>query len=77
MNSIRTAWGLAGLGAVASLLAAAPSLAADGRPVPGHEGFGSHLEKASIRGLQGSIERDWRPDGLTVTMRFPLRSLAS
>ncbi len=50
---------------------------ADGRPVPGHEGFGSHLEKASIRGLQGSIERDWRPDGLTVTMRFPLRSLAS
>ena len=36
MKSIRTAWGLAGLGAVASLLAAAPSLAADGRPVPGY-----------------------------------------
>jgi PAS domain S-box-containing protein len=49
----------------------------DARAVPGREGFGSHLEKASIRGLQGSIERDWRPDGLAVTMRFPLRSLAS
>jgi len=49
-----------------------------GDPVlPVHEGFGSHLEKASVRGLQGSIEREWRPDGLTVAMRFPLGALAS
>ncbi|WP_019833049.1 sensor histidine kinase [Sphingomonas sp. PR090111-T3T-6A] len=47
------------------------------RVLPVHEGFGSHLEKASVRGLQGSIEREWRPDGLAVAMRFPLGALAS
>jgi two-component sensor histidine kinase len=51
--------------------------AAGHRVLPGHEGFGSHLEKASVRGLQGSIERDWRADGLTITMRFPLTALAA
>lgn len=24
--------------------------------------------------LQGSVERDWRPQGLLVTIRFPLES---
>jgi PAS domain S-box-containing protein len=46
------------------------------RLTPGHEGFGSHLERASVKGLHGSIEREWRNDGLTVAMHFPLRSLA-
>ena len=36
MKSIRTALGLAGLGAAMGLLAAAPSHAAEGRPIPGY-----------------------------------------
>jgi hypothetical protein len=36
MNTIRTAQGLAGLGAVLGLLAAIPALAADTRPMPGY-----------------------------------------
>ena len=36
MTAIHTARGLAGLGAVLGLLATAPALAADGRPMPGY-----------------------------------------
>jgi PAS domain S-box-containing protein len=41
-------------------------------PPPERSGFGSHLEKASIRGLGGSVERDWSSDGLHVRISIPL-----
>ena len=44
---------------------------------PAREGFGSHLEKASIKGLRGTIERDWRPEGLAIKIRFPLSQLSA
>ena len=46
-------------------------------PTPDRQGFGSHLEKASIRGLRGTIERDWRPEGLAIEIRCPLSHLAA
>lgn len=48
----------------------------DGYKVPAREGFGTHLEKASLRGLAGIIRRDWRPEGLAIEMRFPLQRLS-
>lgn len=39
------------------------------------EGFGTALEKAVLRGLNASISKDWRPDGLSVTVDLPLPSL--
>ncbi|HEV2503734.1 MAG TPA: response regulator [Mesorhizobium sp.] len=42
---------------------------------PGREGFGTALEKAVLRGLDGRIERDWREQGLLVTLEIPLASL--
>jgi two-component sensor histidine kinase len=44
---------------------------------PGRQGFGSHLEQASIRVLRGTIERAWRPEGLAVDIRLPLAQLVS
>ncbi|AOH86690.1 histidine kinase [Sphingomonas panacis] len=44
---------------------------------PEREGFGSHLEQASIRGLRGMIERAWRPEGLAIDIRLPLAQLVS
>lgn len=44
---------------------------------PEREGFGSHLEQASIRSLCGTIVRAWRPDGLAIEIRLPLAQLAS
>ena len=46
-------------------------------PTSERQGFGSHLEKASIRGLRGTIERDWRPEGLAIEIRCPLSQLAA
>lgn len=40
------------------------------------EGFGSTLERASILGLDGAVDRDWNQDGLTITMKIPLQSIA-
>jgi PAS domain S-box-containing protein len=38
---------------------------------PEHSGFGTRLAELSIVGqLGGSIERDWRPDGLVATIRI-------
>lgn len=36
-------------------------------------GFGQRMIAMSVKAdLKGTIERDWRPDGLTATLRFPL-----
>ena len=36
-------------------------------------GFGQRMIAMSVKAdLRGTIERDWRPDGLTATLRFPL-----
>ena len=40
-------------------------------------GFGSQLvEMAAVRQLGGQVERDWRPEGLQVTIRVPGASLS-
>lgn len=44
---------------------------------PEREGFGSHLEQASIRGLRGTIERAWRMEGLAINIRLPPAQLMS
>ena len=44
---------------------------------PDREGFGSHLEKASIRSLRATVERDWSPTGLAIEIRLPLSQLAT
>lgn len=42
--------------------------------VPG-SGFGQRMIAMSVKSdLQGSIERDWRPDGLTAKLRFPVET---
>jgi two-component sensor histidine kinase len=42
--------------------------ASTAKPSPDHEGFGSLLIKATVSGLGGTIERDWQPDGLVITL---------
>jgi two-component sensor histidine kinase len=43
---------------------------------PRDQGFGSNLVKRSVTGqLQGNIEYDWRPEGLTVHVTVPLECL--
>jgi PAS domain S-box-containing protein len=43
---------------------------------PKERGFGSTLVKRSVTGqLQGTIQYDWRPEGLTVQVTVPLESL--
>ncbi len=43
---------------------------------PKERGFGSTLVKRSVTGqLQGTIEYDWRPEGLTVQVTVPLERL--
>lgn len=38
-------------------------------------GFGQRMIAMSIKSdLNGTIERDWRPDGLTATLRFPIEN---
>lgn len=38
-------------------------------------GFGQRMIAMSVKSdLNGTIERDWRPDGLTATLRFPIGS---
>jgi two-component sensor histidine kinase len=39
-------------------------------------GFGTALEKAVLRGLGASLHKDWREDGLAITIEVPLDSLA-
>lgn len=45
--------------------------------VPEREGFGSTLERATLQGLDGELDRQWRPDGLSLSLTVPLRSLVS
>lgn len=44
-------------------------------PTTGREGFGTTLERAALQGLRGELERDWRPEGLRLTLVVPLASL--
>ena len=38
-------------------------------------GFGQRMIAMSVKSdLKGTIERDWRPTGLTATLRFPLET---
>jgi two-component sensor histidine kinase len=41
-----------------------------------HEGFGTTLEKAVLKGLGGTISRDWNSNGLALSVKIPLESLA-
>lgn len=42
---------------------------------PSSEGFGSRLERATMRNLAGTIERDWRKEGLFIRLVVPLHTL--
>jgi len=43
----------------------------------GMAGFGSQLiELSAVRQLGGSVERDWRPEGLIMTIRVPLAAFS-
>lgn len=42
---------------------------------PQREGFGTRLEKAALSGLGGSLNRVWRPDGLSLTVEVPIERL--
>jgi two-component sensor histidine kinase len=41
------------------------------------EGFGTTLEKAVLKGLGGTISRDWKSNGLALSLKIPLESLAT
>lgn len=42
-------------------------------PAGPSSGFGQRMIAMSVKSdLRGTVERDWRPEGLTVTLRFPL-----
>lgn len=42
---------------------------------PASEGFGSRLERATIRNLAGTIKREWREAGLSIQLFVPLQRL--
>lgn len=42
-----------------------------------HQGFGTILEKAALRGLGGKIVKEWKPDGLLLLLEFPLSEIAT
>lgn len=44
-------------------------------PRQGREGFGTTLEKAALQGLDGTLVREWRGDGLAMTIAIPLDKL--
>jgi hypothetical protein len=41
-----------------------------------HEGFGAILERAVMRGLNGSLSREWKSNGLLLSLKIPLARLA-
>lgn len=41
------------------------------------EGFGTTLERAVLKGMGGTIARDWRSSGLALSLTIPLASLAA
>jgi PAS domain S-box-containing protein len=44
-------------------------------PSADQQGFGSFLVKATVGGLGGTIERDWQPGGLVITLAIPRNRL--
>ncbi|QWW71154.1 sensor histidine kinase [Rhizobium sp. WYJ-E13] len=42
---------------------------------PDRAGFGTTLEQAALRGLNGKIKRDWRSEGLSLSLQIPLSNL--
>jgi len=40
------------------------------------EGFGATLERAALRGIGASIRREWKEDGLAITLDLPLGQVA-
>jgi two-component sensor histidine kinase len=42
---------------------------------PEKHGYGARLVKATIEQLGGTIEYDWRPEGLIMRLRLPIASL--
>uniref|UniRef100_UPI0031019810 hypothetical protein n=1 Tax=Neorhizobium sp. EC2-8 TaxID=3129230 RepID=UPI0031019810 len=38
-------------------------------------GFGTRLEQMILQGLNGTITREWLPDGLSIRLNVPLRSV--
>lgn len=49
-----------------------PSLSVE---APVRQGFGTILENAALRGLGGTLSRDWRPVGLSLSLQIPLERL--
>ena len=45
-----------------------------GQP-PERKGFGATLEKATVQGLNGTISREWRPEGLSLSLNVPTNRL--
>jgi len=43
--------------------------------MPDREGFGTKLEQAALLGLGGSMMRDWRSEGLAISLKIPLGKL--
>ncbi len=43
---------------------------------PERQGFGATLEKAALQGLAGDIAREWRAEGLSLSLKVPLARLA-
>lgn len=41
------------------------------------EGFGAILEKATLRGMEGAISREWKTDGLSLSLKIPLARLVA
>lgn len=40
------------------------------------EGFGTTLEKVALKGIDGTMSKDWRNDGLSLSLQVPLSRLA-
>jgi len=41
------------------------------------EGFGATLEKVALRGMGGTLVRDWHPNGLSLLLQIPLANLVN
>lgn len=46
------------------------------KPEPAQAGFGTRLEKATLATLGGTIDREWRSDGVVIVLNVPLERLA-
>lgn len=48
--------------------------ASEGEPT--REGFGSTLERAGIQSLGGELSREWRPEGMHLSLKVPIARLS-